>query len=47
MIVEKGFFLVGGWLGSIKRGRVPVETKHFEEGPPGLRRLDMLDIEKS
>jgi len=25
MIVERGFFLVGGWLGSMKRGKLPVE----------------------
>jgi len=46
MIVEKGFFLVGGWLGSMKRGRLQDEMKHLEEGPSGLRRLNMLDVEK-
>lgn len=46
MIVEKGFFLVGGCLGPMKRGRVPVEMKHLEEGISGLRRLDILDVEK-
>jgi len=25
MIVEKGFFFVGGWLGSMKRGKLPVD----------------------
>lgn len=47
MIVEQGFFLVGGWLGSMKRGRVPVEKKYLEEGPSGLRRLDIVDVEKN
>ena len=43
MVVEKGFLLVGGCLGSMNRGKDPDERKHFEVGASWLRDLNISE----
>ena len=42
-MVEKGFLLVGGCLGSMNRGKDPDDRKHFEVATSWLRDLNIFE----